>query len=878
MSEKSTTPLVSVIMPVYNVAPYLRQCLDSICNQTLTDIEIICVDDGSTDDSISILREYEKNDSRVTVVLQQNQFAGAARQKGMEMANGKYFAFVDSDDFFELNMLEEMTNKAEVHDSDIVVCNADVYRESEGKLTPAPWLLRMDMLGDTSPDLFAPMDVIGDRLFHFVRLTPWGKIFKSDFVKQHNLKWQSLSRANDVLFVGSALALAKSMSVIDNVYVHYRARANSTAHSNSRSEQALLDAYLALRDNLIKHNASAKALHAANTSLMSILVYDLSRLDAESSARLLSFVQTEVEPKMHLIELPEYDNPYVIQPDYFRYKSFVKPAVTVVLRESIGKNERGLDAHLKMLTSIKDLDFEIVCISNNEKSKTWSLFEQYSKQSLLCRHIHTKVDDSLPDFADFCRGSVLVDTLTTQANSITIRKVLGKIANMPYLPYQIHKFEYLEQIAPAAPNAYPIKKTFDELLSVSQGLPKVSIIVPVYQAKQHIATTIACLQNQTLEDIEMIFVDDKGGDGTFDIVRKAAETDPRILCVENEKNSGPGATRNAGIKSARGEYIAFVDADDIIPSNFYELLYTKAKDYSLLVVKGGARVVSPDGAAFNTTLNKFIAANISKHETLLNLFRYDHWTAIFDRKLVISVSAEYATDINRGEDNHFLMMVGNHVGCEKFAIVDEAVYYYIQHNDSIVHTSKGLAYLSSMKKSLSGRLGYILDSCADTPDTRKYIAYLFEGMLSWIFTKAISEGGITFRDAYMYLNHVSIEYNRFKTTNRQISPESALSTFIRLDCNPMRYLVNYWCERKGYKNHIQTAREISIIRKLEKTFELSEYKSSELDNYISKLKITKKRGFYSKIKRFFSITRGNTNDEPSVVDNVIQDIISEITH
>ena len=98
----STTPKVSVIIPVYNVEDYLRQCLDSVINQTLKDIEIICVDDGSTDNSLQIFREYEQKDSRVKVLTQKNQYAGVARNTGMNIARGHYYVFLDSDDFLKM--------------------------------------------------------------------------------------------------------------------------------------------------------------------------------------------------------------------------------------------------------------------------------------------------------------------------------------------------------------------------------------------------------------------------------------------------------------------------------------------------------------------------------------------------------------------------------------------------------------------------------------------------------------------------------------------------------------------------------------------------------------------------------------------------------
>lgn len=94
-------PAVSVIIPVYNAAEFLKDGLNSLLKQTLREIEIICVDDGSTDGSLVILKEFEKTDARIRVIHQENQGAGAARNNGMDVARGKYLAFLDADDFFE---------------------------------------------------------------------------------------------------------------------------------------------------------------------------------------------------------------------------------------------------------------------------------------------------------------------------------------------------------------------------------------------------------------------------------------------------------------------------------------------------------------------------------------------------------------------------------------------------------------------------------------------------------------------------------------------------------------------------------------------------------------------------------------------------------
>lgn len=115
---------VSVIIPVYNAQEHLEECLKSVTGQTLRDIEIICVDDGSTDNSLNILEKLAAEDSRIIIKRQQNLFAGAARNNGMESARGKYLEFWDSDDYFEKNALEVLYNKCENEKADICICAA----------------------------------------------------------------------------------------------------------------------------------------------------------------------------------------------------------------------------------------------------------------------------------------------------------------------------------------------------------------------------------------------------------------------------------------------------------------------------------------------------------------------------------------------------------------------------------------------------------------------------------------------------------------------------------------------------------------------------------------------------------------------------------
>lgn len=119
--QRSLEPKISVIIPVYNVEKYLEDCVKSICEQTLEDIEIICVNDGSTDSSLQILNKLAEDDSRIVIIDQQNSGAGAARNTGIAKATGKYLGFVDSDDLIYPTMYEELYNKAEKTRADMVI-------------------------------------------------------------------------------------------------------------------------------------------------------------------------------------------------------------------------------------------------------------------------------------------------------------------------------------------------------------------------------------------------------------------------------------------------------------------------------------------------------------------------------------------------------------------------------------------------------------------------------------------------------------------------------------------------------------------------------------------------------------------------------------
>ena len=151
-------PQVSVVIPVYNIEAHLRQCLDSVAGQTLSDLEVICVDDGSTDTSPAILEEYAQKDPRFQVIRQANAGPGAARNRGMERSSGRYLIFLDSDDWFEPDFLERMTARAEETGADVTICRADEFDTHSGQVYDGSWMLKTQLLPGA---VFSPREAAG---------------------------------------------------------------------------------------------------------------------------------------------------------------------------------------------------------------------------------------------------------------------------------------------------------------------------------------------------------------------------------------------------------------------------------------------------------------------------------------------------------------------------------------------------------------------------------------------------------------------------------------------------------------------------------------------------------------------------------------------
>lgn len=303
--EENKMAMVSVIIPVYNAEKYIRECLESLLRQTYPDFEIICVDDGSQDGSPEILRMYEERDSRISVLVQQNQYAGVARNAGMERAKGKYLLFLDADDFFCEDMLEEVVREAEENRTEILVFDAYRYDEVHKEIRPESWAaLSAELFGDG----IRPAAEIADVIYRFTTPSPWNKLFLKEYIEKNALRFQEIKRANDLFFTFAALSCAERIGVLRKKLMYYRTgNAQSLQGSADDTPAVFALAAYALQDFLQSRKLWETFQTGFHDMAVSLCVNNLGNMKSEEAyVYLFEKLKNDVIPHLETeTEMPD---------------------------------------------------------------------------------------------------------------------------------------------------------------------------------------------------------------------------------------------------------------------------------------------------------------------------------------------------------------------------------------------------------------------------------------------------------------------------------------------------------------------------------------------------------------------------------------------
>lgn len=265
-----TSPLVSITVPIYKVQKDLPRCLDSLINQTLENIEIILVDDGSPDQCGNICDEYAAKDPRIKVIHKENGGLASARQAGLELCSGIYYTVCDGDDWVEADIYEKLYNKAVAEDADIVLSN--YYNDyPDGR-----------QIASKSYSYTTQEQYIEDLMFHRAPVNTWCKLFKLSTIKERNISYQEgINMGEDSLFLFKLLLKPLKIYTVNEAFYHYQRGLNTATYTNNitlRSVEQIEYIYNWKIDNYSDNRYKRAHLHA----LVNLIFTSLRAKDIDS--------------------------------------------------------------------------------------------------------------------------------------------------------------------------------------------------------------------------------------------------------------------------------------------------------------------------------------------------------------------------------------------------------------------------------------------------------------------------------------------------------------------------------------------------------------------------------------------------------------------
>jgi glycosyltransferase involved in cell wall biosynthesis len=290
---------VSIIIPVYNLEDYLDRCLQSVLNQTLREIEVICINDASTDNSLNILNTYKESDERVVVLSIEKSGQGVGRNIGIQHATGEYVGFVDGDDSVDTEMFEQLCNAATEHNSEISFCHAACY-DSKGKTVKYPYF-------DNEKSSFRSKQKVmrfsgKEILPHLSRMVvvPWNKIYRRTFLLENNVQFGEGTVHEDIPFYYRAMLNAGSVTVVRKSLYNYSANrpgsaTNAVMSTSPRLMEVLAETQKLIADKLSDDDVAKQFYQFKVTQLIGFLNYAFHRHQNTKMIKFRFFLMVRAE-------------------------------------------------------------------------------------------------------------------------------------------------------------------------------------------------------------------------------------------------------------------------------------------------------------------------------------------------------------------------------------------------------------------------------------------------------------------------------------------------------------------------------------------------------------------------------------------------------
>lgn len=624
-----SSPKISVIIPVYNAEEFLEESITSVLNQTFKDIELVCVNDGSKDNSLEMLNNFAKKDSRVKVIDKPNGGCGSARNMSLDNATGEYVYFFDPDDYVLPDAFEKLYNNAISNNSDLVMFKIARFRDGEHINYNIPGFNFDEIFTDVNFDNFT---------FNYKNIknyvlnssfAPWSKFYKKEFLDSYDDFRFDLGVAfDDVPFHVKSLLRASRISFVPEFFYHYRL-SNPNSVNNTKANQIDIFKICDLVENfLVKENYLVEFFYEfIDFKITQILNYVISSNFEEY------FQKTKKEflkIKKNYLDKPNFDN------------------------SKIPKNQLE--------------QIEIILQSNSLESYKFNLnIEKFKKDNpKMFKHVADNVEKfnektinftgKLKDENQYHRK--LVSNFETSFNN------LYKSFNELKSDGEQEK-EFLNNIN-------------------SDKKPLISVIMPSLNVVEFIRDCIESVINQTLKNIEIICVDAGSDDGTLEILQEYEHKDSRVKIINSTKKSY-GHQMNLGIHAAQGEYIGIVETDDYIKNDMFEILYDLTEKGTVDIAKANFwhvdttqldnYIFMADGTKKNLPAGKF---TIHDDANILN-GHPSIWTGIYRKKFLIYNNIKFLEAPGGGwVDNPFLF--DTLCAAKSIKYKDEPVYCYRETN------------------------------------------------------------------------------------------------------------------------------------------------------------------------------------------------------
>ena len=627
-------PSVSVVVPVYNVEMYLKECLDSLINQTFKDIEIICVNDGSTDNSLNILNEYASKDERIKVFSKENSGPGPTRNYGIDNAQGEYLLFVDSDDWLDLDAIKILYETSKSQDLDLLIFLAEDYDDLQDKFYEEDYYNNVLLPDSFDETVFNHRDI--QKYLFSIAVVPYNKLYRRSMLEKYHIRFPENVLFEDNPFHYEVLLSSRKMSILRKHFVMRRRREDS-----------------------ITSDIDMKFLDVIEVSNMVPDVFRKHNLFNEYIVQILDFKLRYVSMWYGMID-DEFKQQYwqLMHDDFLRIYND-KQEHNLFLNNLVGKYK---EFYLAALQSNSYQELDILLLSNQLDSKKKYHMDQINKEK---RRLYnrSRVLDSMEDdllnknakvieeikrieakekildikndnleryFAEKkayydARERELVDKQSDFEKLILEKNALFDQKQADFESYVEEKEAYLDKREKELADKQSefenlILKRQKELLEKEKQLnerelrlnenmsrkndmlylkemelleiasnpksnsrlnstnikPNISIVIAAYDSEKCLKRCLESISNQTLRNIEIVCVDCGSIDDSLKILNDYSKLDSRVE-VHALNNLNIAEAKRYGFEKSSGEYVLFLDASDCLKMDACESVYADAK-------------------------------------------------------------------------------------------------------------------------------------------------------------------------------------------------------------------------------------------------------------------------------------------------------------